>query len=147
LPGFSVAYQYSLYDALVSINVPSDKARAVVDAMERDMGTTLATKQDLELTRVATKQDFELLRVDFEALRWDMENRFGLVEQRITGLDSRLDQKIDGVQLRLEQKIDTLRSDMARDFAALDLRMTVKLGSMLFVGFGFVIAALRVWAS
>ena len=39
-------YRYSLYDALVSINVPSDKARAVVDAMERDMGTTLATKQD-----------------------------------------------------------------------------------------------------
>mgnify|MGYP006316935533 FL=1 len=30
-------YLYSLYDALVSINVPSDKARAVVDAMERDM--------------------------------------------------------------------------------------------------------------
>ena len=39
-------YRYSLYDALVSINVPSDKARAVVDAMERDMGTTLATRQD-----------------------------------------------------------------------------------------------------
>ena len=39
-------YRYSLYDALVSINVPSDKARAVVDAMEREMGTTLATKQD-----------------------------------------------------------------------------------------------------
>ena len=33
----SVDYLYSLYDALVSINVPSDKARAVVDAMERDM--------------------------------------------------------------------------------------------------------------
>ncbi len=131
-----MAYQYSLYDALVSINVPSDKARAVVDAMERDMGTTLATKQDLELTRVATKQDFELLRVDFESLRRDMEHRFGLVEQRINGVES-----------RLEQKIDTLRSDMARDFAAYDLRMTVKLGSMLFVGFGFVIAALRVWAS
>lgn len=36
-------FLYSLHDALVSINVPSDKARAVVDAMERDMGTTLAT--------------------------------------------------------------------------------------------------------
>ena len=131
-----MAYQYSLYDALVSINVPSDKARAVVDAMERDMATTLATKQDLELLRVASKKDFELLKVDFEALRRDMEYRFGLVEQRINGLES-----------RLEQKIDTLRSDMARDFAALDLRMTVKLGSMLFVGFGLVIAALRVWAS
>ena len=123
-----MAFQYSLYDALVSINVPSDKARAVVDAMERDMGTTLATKQDLEQLRVATKQDLEILRRD-------IENRFGLVEQRIIGLES-----------RLEQKIDTLRSDMARDFSALDLRMTVKLGSMLFVGFGLVIAALRVWA-
>ncbi len=36
-------YLYSLYDALVSISVPSDKALAVVDAMELDMGTTLAT--------------------------------------------------------------------------------------------------------
>ncbi|HUG11587.1 MAG TPA: hypothetical protein VMM36_11265 [Opitutaceae bacterium] len=96
---------YSLYDALVSINVSSDKARAVVDAMERDMGTTLATKQDLEL------------------LRRDVENRFAL----------------------LDQKIDTLRSDMSRDLAALDLKMTVKLGSMLFVGFGLTITALRLW--
>lgn len=39
---------YSLYDALISINVPSDRARAVVTAMERDMDTTLATKADLK---------------------------------------------------------------------------------------------------
>ena len=38
--GVSVAYLYSLYDALVSISVPSEKARAVVDAMERDMSAT-----------------------------------------------------------------------------------------------------------
>jgi len=101
-----VDYLYSLYDALVSINVPSDRARAVVDAMERDMGTTLATKQDLEF------------------LRRDVENRFAL----------------------LDQKFDALRSDMSRDLAALDLKMTVKLGSMLVVGFGLTIAALRLWA-
>ena len=89
-----VDYLYSLYDALVSINVPSDKARAVVDAMERDMGTTLATKQDLEM------------------LRREMNHRFALVDQ----------------------KIDTL-----------ELRMTVKLGSMMVVGFGLMIAATRVW--
>ena len=109
-------YLYSLYDALVSINVPSDKARAVVDAMERDMGTTLATKQDLEF------------------LRRDMENRYTL-----------LDQKIEGLRAHLEQKIDTLRSDMSRDLASLDLKITVKLGSMLFVGFGLTIAVLRLW--
>jgi hypothetical protein len=102
----SVDFLYSLYDALVSINVPSDKARAVVDAMERDMGTTLATKQDLEHHRLATKQDLELLRRD-------MENRFTLQDQ----------------------KIDTL-----------ELRLTVKLGSMMVVGFGLTIAAMRLWA-
>ena len=87
-------YLYSLYDALISINVPGDKARAVVDAMERDMGTTLATKQDLEL------------------VRRDIENRFALLDQR---------------------------------FNTLELKMTVKLGSMLFVGFGLTIAAMRLW--
>ena len=35
------------YDALVSIDVPAEKARAVIDALEHDMGSTLATKQDI----------------------------------------------------------------------------------------------------
>jgi hypothetical protein len=73
----AMSYLYSLYDALVSISVPADKARAVVDAMERDM-----------------------------------ENRFTLVEQ----------------------KIDTLQ-----------LKMTVRLGSMLVVCFGLAIATMRLW--
>jgi len=98
-------YLYSLYDALVSINVPSDKARAVVDAMERDMGSTLATKQDLEFHTLATKKDIEILKQD-------MDDRFARVDQR---------------------------------FDTLELRMTVKLGSMLAVCFGLVIAALRFW--
>lgn len=98
-------YLYSLYDALVSISVPSDKARAVVDAMERDMGTTLATKQDLEI------------------LKRDGDNRFVLLQQQV---------KADFV--RIEQKIDTL-----------ELKLTVKIGSMLLVGFGLMIAAMRLW--
>lgn len=98
-------FLYSLYDALVSINVPSDKARAVVDAMERDMSTTLATKQDLEILTLAVKQDVAILRRD-------IENRFALQDQ----------------------KVDTL-----------ELRLTVKLGSMMVVGFGLTIVALRLW--
>jgi hypothetical protein len=46
-----VDFLYSLYHVLVRINVPNDKARAVVDAMERDMGMTIATKTDLQLLR------------------------------------------------------------------------------------------------
>jgi len=74
--------------------------------MERDMGTTLATKQDLEI------------------LRRDLENRFALVEQRFV----------------------SLRSELSRDIAALELKLTVKLGSMMVAGFGLTIAAMRIWA-
>ena len=66
-------YLYSLYDALVSIAVPNDRARAVVDAMETDMSTTLATKDDVDRLRTATKDGLEKLQsatsADLEKLR------------------------------------------------------------------------------
>ena len=64
----AVDYLYSLYDALVSINVPNDKARAVVDAMERDMTTTIATKADLQLLRSELHQECALIRKDMEIM-------------------------------------------------------------------------------
>lgn len=121
-------YLYSLYDALVSINVPSDKARAVVDAMERDMGTTLATKQDLEGLRVATKQDLEALRAatkqDIEALRIATRQDLELLKQAVEGRFALVDQR----------------------FETLELRLFVKLGSLMTAGFGLTIAALRLWS-
>ncbi len=62
----SVDYLYSLYDALISINVPNDKARAVVDAMERDMATTIATKADLQLLKQELIARMDLIRKDME---------------------------------------------------------------------------------
>jgi hypothetical protein len=98
VPGLAyLAYLYSLYDALVSIHVPNDKARAVVDAMERDMGTTIATKADLQMLRqeltsqissLATRaevlavkaelhQESALIRKDMELLSSTMTVRLG----------------------------------------------------------------------
>ena len=87
-----VDFLYSLYDALVSINVPSDKARAVVDAMERDMGTTLATKQDLRA--FATREDLLELRQDVE-----------LLGQRLEGVRVELGKDIEALQLRLTVRL------------------------------------------
>ena len=70
-------YLYPLYDALISINVPNDKARAVVDAMERDMATTIATKADLQLLRTELHQECALIRKDMELLATTMTVRLG----------------------------------------------------------------------
>lgn len=68
----------------MSINVPADKARAVVDAMERDMGTTLATKSDLDLLRAEVRQELALIRKDLELLSASMTVRLGSMQ--IVGL-------------------------------------------------------------
>jgi hypothetical protein len=122
-----VDFLYSLYDALVSINVPSDKARAVVDAMERDMGTTLATKKDLEAQSLVTKKDLELLRMETK-------------------------QDIEVLKVELKQDIQLLRKEMDSRFAlvderfrSLESRMTVKLGSM-FAAAIVLLAAMRFWS-
>ena len=62
---------YSLYDALVSINVPNDKAKSVIDALEREMMDKIATKTDIDNLRVATKADIDNLRVATSA---DIDN-------------------------------------------------------------------------
>jgi hypothetical protein len=109
---YPMDYLYSPYEALVSIHVPNDKARAVVDAMERDMGTTIATKADLQLLRqeMATKVDFAGLRQEFALLRRDLESQS-------TGFH--------------------------KDLELLSTTMTVRLRSMLVVGFGVMIPVLK----
>ena len=79
-------YLYSLYDALVSINVPNDKARAVVDAMERDMATTIATKADLQLLRSELHQECALIRKDMEIMATTIIVRTGSMQVVAIGL-------------------------------------------------------------
>lgn len=109
-------YLHSPYDALVSINAPSEKARAVVDAMERDMGTTLATKQDLLL------------------VRQDVESRYELLSREI------------GSQLALNRKGSSSELALVRkDMETLRLSIIGWLGSGLVAGGGVILAAMRLW--
>lgn len=117
-----VSYLYSLYDALVSIAVPSDKARAVVDAMEHDMGTTLATKPDLENLRQATKQDLALLatREDLLATKESLE--------------------------LLRRDMTSAHRELKQDMVVMRQGIIIQLGSMMVVCFGLALAIVRLWA-
>ena len=92
-----MSLELTLYDALVSIDVPADRARAVIDALEHDMGSTLATKQDIlllkqevehfkqELTRDVARLDERFTR-DLELLRSSMTVRLGSIQVVAMGL-------------------------------------------------------------
>ena len=51
-------FAISLYDALIAINVPPEKAKAVVSALGHEMMTALATKDDLKA--LTTEFDLKL---------------------------------------------------------------------------------------
>lgn len=74
---------YSLYDALVAINVPNDKARAVVDAMDEDMVTLLATKSDLASLRNELMREIQVSRnatkLELQRLQSSMTVRLGSI--------------------------------------------------------------------
>lgn len=125
---------YSLYAALVSIHVPNDKARAVVDAMERDMGTTIATKTDVQLLRqeMATKVDLAGLRQEFALLRKDVEV-----------LSAGVRKDLDSLSTSFHKDLDAQSTSFHKDLELLSTTMTVRLGSMLVVGFGVMIAVLK----
>jgi hypothetical protein len=82
-----MSFEFTLYDALLSIEVPAEKARAVIDALEHDMGSTLATKQDIAALAAATKQDIAALaaatKQDIAALRKDLEHKMDLLQSTI----------------------------------------------------------------
>jgi hypothetical protein len=131
-----VDYLYSLYDALVGINVPSDKARAVVDAMERDMGTTLATKQDLKLLEQQIVGVRNELRLEIGSLRGD-------VAKDLQSLRSDVAKDLQSLRSDVAKDLQILRSDIGREMEVLRHSMTLRLGSMLAVGVGVILAAMR----
>jgi hypothetical protein len=72
-------FSIALYDALIAVSVPADKARAVVTALERDMTQELATKSDLAHLR-------ELLNAKLDAQANSLLIRLSAVLVTVVGV-------------------------------------------------------------
>lgn len=114
-----MAYAISLYDALVSINVPKPQALAVVESLEQTMTSELTTKTDLQQLRDHTDREFVLVRVDIQQLRADMNREFVDVRAEIQQLRTDMDREFVAVRAEIQQ----LRADMDREFVAIRAEM------------------------
>lgn len=127
---------HALYDALVSINVPTSKALAVVESMERDMLAQLATKSDVEHAQL-------LMRADFEGLRKELK-------AEIDGLRKEVDIKIDALRRELKSDIEGLRNEfriernlLRQDMEVMRRGIVIWLGSLQIVGMSLLLAGLK----
>jgi hypothetical protein len=127
---------HALYDALVSINVPTSKALAVVESMERDMLAQLATKSDVEHAQL-------LMRADFEGLRKELK-------AEIDGLRKEVEIKLDGLRRELKSDIDGLRNEfriernlLRQDMEVMRRGIVIWLGSLQIVGMSLLFAGLK----
>jgi hypothetical protein len=99
-----MGYAVDLYDALIGINIPKEKASAVVTAIEHTLSAELATKADVSL-----------LRADIGHLRAEMMQQFSIEREKTD-----------------------------RSLAALEQRMTVRLGGLMATLMGLLFVALQV---
>jgi hypothetical protein len=91
----------AIYDALLQAGVPDAPARRVVEALEQDMTTLLATKQDLLLLRQDISHLEQLTTVKVEALGERMAALQQNTDLRLQALESRVVIKLSVVMTAL----------------------------------------------
>jgi hypothetical protein len=128
--GLAMSVVYSLYDALVSIKVPDEKAKAVIDALEREMMDKIATKADIDNLRVATKADVDYLRV---ATKADIESLRLSTKADLTHVREILSKDMSALEARLDHKMDLLGS-----------KLTIALGGLMVVLIGVMATLVRI---
>ena len=124
---------------LREVGFEEKQADAVVGLLAEDVSGNIATKSDIELLGADTKSEIELLKTDMksdvELLRTDMKSEIELL---------RADTKSDLELLRAETKseFELFRAEVR----ALEQRMTIRLGGLVAVATGIIIAVLALTA-
>ena len=75
--------ELALYQALISINVPEQKANAVIEALESDMFSRLATKADIAVLRTDLLAE---LKTDISQFELKLTIRMGLMLSATAGV-------------------------------------------------------------
>jgi hypothetical protein len=116
----------AIYEALIQANVPPLAARRAAEALEADMTTHLATKQD-----VAHLGELLSVRIDGLEARFDrIDERFDRIDERFARSEHATDARFAMAESRYDLKLQTLES-----------RIVVKLGGLMTFLFGLSGAA------
>ena len=120
----------ALAHAIEDAGIPRDKAEGVATAIAHFVEGGVATKAELDAAKAELKADIQATRADLKAeittVRSEMRDGFA---------------DLDGKIGRQDVAIERLRSSLRE----LESRLTVRLGGLMVVLTGVVLAALRHW--
>jgi len=108
------------------------QAEALAQVLSTGMGG-LATRADLEQVSLATRADLERVSL---ATRTDLERVSLAARTDLERAEAGLKGDIQALEKRLISTESQLRSEFRSELRLLEQRMTIKLGSMLFVAVG-----------
>ncbi len=114
---------YSMYDALVSISVPDEKAKAVIDALEREMMDKLATKADVAHLKEILSRDIRAVQ---EGLSHDIRNVHEVLSQDIRATQESFSQSIRATQESFSQSFRGLEAVTKAELTGLRESMATK---------------------
>lgn len=114
----------TLYDALVSINVPGDQARAVVEALEHEMYTALATKADLAHQAQLFSERLERLRLEIRA---DRLEDIATLRAEIAAGDGSLGEAIRAGDGSLLDEMRAMRDELRGEIKAVDTALRAEM--------------------
>lgn len=136
-----MAYAISLYDALVSINVPKPQALAVVESLEQTMTSELTTKTDLQQLRDHTDREFVLVRADIQQLRVEIRQLRADMEREFVAVRAEMARGFEEQTQGRAADVALLRSEMNVAISRASMRSTVFMmawTSLLFAAMQFL---------
>ncbi len=145
-------------ERLQSAGVPEPQARAEVeilrDIFAESLVTSLASKEDIRRLEVSTQEDFRSVREDIRQLKVSTKEDIRRLEASTREDFRSVREEIRQLEVSTKEDIRRLEASTKEDFrsvkedirhldastkaamAALEQRMTIKLGSMLFFALG-----------
>jgi hypothetical protein len=116
--------------------VAAGTASALAEAMG---GADLATKADLALLESKVMGAIGSLEAKFDRKFDAQDAKFGAQEAKFDAQDAKFDARFDAQDAKFDAKIDALGTKLE----LLRRDMTIKLGGMIFVATGVILAAMR----
>jgi|GEM_PF-1508877 len=135
------------------INVLRTEFKSDIALVRKDMGVLRTElKSDLHELRIELKSDIALVRKDMDVLRTELKSDLRELRTEFKNDVAVLRKDMDGLRTELKSDLHELRTEFKNDVAvlrkdvdALENRLVVKLGGIVAVAIGAVVALLRLF--